>query len=91
MRQRDALHLQSSREPVEPLGSYRIQRFGGLGTVTAAEGFKAADDATAMAEAYRRANGLRATLWRGQQRLAEIEPLMSLKPAEAPSVQIDAI
>ena len=91
MRQRDALHLQSSREPVEPLGSYRIQRFGGLGTVTAAESFKAADDATAMAEAYRRANGLRATLWRGQQRLAEIEPSMSLKPAEPASAQLDAI
>jgi AraC-like DNA-binding protein len=91
MRQRDALHLQSVREPVEALKSYRIQRFGGLGTVTAAEGFKATDDAAAMAEAFRRADGARATLWRGQDRLAEFEPSISLKPTEAQSARLDAV
>jgi AraC-like DNA-binding protein len=91
MRQRDALHLQSPREPIESLGFYRIQRFGGLGTVTAAEGFKADDDATAMAEAYRRANGSRATLWRGRERLAEIEPSPPCKPAAGAPAKLDAI
>ena len=54
---------------------YRLHRSNSLGDLDDGESFKAQSDATALAEAYRRASGSRAELWRGEHRLAQLEPV----------------
>ena len=52
---------------------YRLHRSNSLGDLDADEDFKADNDAAAVAEAFRRASGSKAELWRGQHLLAQLE------------------
>ena len=54
---------------------YRLHRSNSIGDFSSDEDFKAENDAAAVAEAFRRASGSKAELWRGQQLLAQLETL----------------
>ena len=68
---------EGDRKPAQSPNLYRLYRSNNVGDLDGGEDFKADSDAAAMAEAVRRASGSRAELWRGEQRLAQLEMLAS--------------
>lgn len=86
MHRRDALYMRHAWQPAIAFDRYRIE------CEAFDQRFDAEDDAAAIAEGYRRANGARATLWRKDCRLAEFDATtLSDAPAEATPAHFDVM
>ena len=65
--------VEGGREAPKKNSLYRLHRSNSLGELDAGEDFNADNDAAAVAEAFRRASGSKAELWRGQHLLVQLE------------------